>query len=247
MIWWAMGMNAHSEFGRFLITTRLREALFGKKISVWMKMQWTDMSRRGRIIIADALTGRNNHSTRNFTWPLRVRLYSFYWPDPFEYLSPFCDCFTNNLVVMSDSEFDSSRVGYEGVISVKKRKNRYSEWSDEKITCKHSWDGSKHFKCFQIIGSDERQKVLWYFSKLEGYNTQNKYLAGLIMCTCCSEMQSKARQWGKSPPFFLLLQSKYWWFYEICTSMLHGITARPFQTLKQNLVDIGNAEPDGHG
>lgn len=159
--------------------------------------------------------------------------------------------------VSSDEEQQTSLVGS----STKKRKvtGRLSE-VNKKLRLQSHEQGPdcrcKRFKCFSIIPIEERSKILAEFNRMESWNVQSAYLAGLISITPVVQRRPRLPEEDSS-----LRTASYHYRVRfsrdnspvevpVCLKAfisIHGITRRRIETIHQALQLTGQAPKDKRG
>lgn len=163
---------------------------------------------------------------------------------------------------MSSELSDSDSVdGISAQSNVKKRK-KAGKMSDVmkklRATTHEVGDDCKcfRFKCFEVVSSEERQRIITNFNQLGEYNAQNQYLSGLITVV---PVQRRRNRKDESEASFH--SSSYCYRVRahvdgtlqdvsVCHKAfisLHGITNRRVQTLKKHLTEFGECQADGRG
>jgi hypothetical protein len=142
-----------------------------------------------------------------------------------------------------------------------KRKRRSGKLTDvmKKIrTASHEiGDDCKciRFKCFQTVLPDERVRIISTFNQMTDYDTQNKYLSGLITLLPVQQRRSRVE------PKMNSRDSSY--CYRVRVNIderikdvrvchrgflsMHGITNRRVQTIKKQLIEFGDVRKDNRG
>ncbi|KAJ8884261.1 hypothetical protein PR048_016118 [Dryococelus australis] len=112
------------------------------------------------------------------------------------------------------------------------------------------------FKCFENEREAERSGIVKFFNKLQSYDEQNVYLAGLI--TVCEVATRQSRKEEDEADFH---SASYKYIIRvkrdgsavdipICYKAilaLRGITAQRIQNIQKSLKSTGTAPKDGHG